>query len=224
MSYMVNCPLHDDRVASMKIYGDIAWCFVCHMSIPTTELNIIESPRLKQEPTNVPERIKHIKALPKKYIRGFDLHCEEDGSFYIVWPGENYYKKRTNNPKTRYIGPAGVKAPLLAFPGRSNHLIVVEGELNAMSLYEAIYGDYTVVSPGSAGEFMRHIALYKAYNKVTLILDNDAAGLVHGYQVKEVLLKSRVNTTIVLMNKDFNQILQDGGEDAVRAKFEEAIK
>lgn len=220
----INCIFHDDRTASMKIYGPVAYCFVCCIQVPTSSLNmrglVKETPR--QEPTNIPERIKYIKNLPKKHIRGFDLHSDDSG-FYIIWPGENYYKKRTNGSVSRYIGPAGVRAPLLAFPGLKDHLIVVEGELNAMSLYNAVYGDYTVVSPGSASEFMRHIPLYKGYKKVTLVLDYDAAGIVHGSQTKEVLLKSEIDVRLVLMEIDFNDIFTKQGEDKVREVFEKEV-
>jgi Toprim domain len=222
---MVNCPFHMDSVPSMKIYGNFAWCFVCHMQIPTSELNLPENQRhqTKHEPTNIAERVKYIKSLPKEKIRGLELHTDLEG-FYILWPKENYYKKRLYNGKSRYIGPAGVRAPLLIMPEFTNHLVVVEGELNALSLYDSDIGDYTVCSPGSAGEFMRHMATYKSYKRVTLILDNDAAGLLHGLQTKEVLLKAGIWASIVLMKKDFNQILQDDGEEAVRQKLQEAIK
>jgi len=222
---LINCPFHEDRTASMKIYGPVAYCFGCHMSVPTKELNLIGEPKhfAKPEPTNIPKRIEYIKTLSKSRHRGFDFHADSTG-FYLIWPGDKYYKKRTFNANTKYICPSGVKAPLLVFPGVKDHLIVVEGELNAMSLYEAVYGDYVVCSPGSAGEFMRHIALYKHYRRVTLILDYDSAGIVHGSQTKEVLLKDGVNATLELVKRDFNEIYQEGGEEAVRREFERIMK
>lgn len=222
----INCPVHDDRTASMTVYGPVAYCHVCRMSIPTSELNlpgnILNKPKLK--PTNVVERIKYIKSLPLEKIRGLDLHTAANG-FYILWPNNNYYKKRTNVGKSRYIGPAGVKAPLFVMPpGQKNHLVVIEGELNCMSLYEAAFGDYTFCSPGSAAEFIRHIPIYKMYKRVTLILDKDAAGIVHGSQTKDILLKSSVDARLVLVSMDYNEVLQKYGVDGVREHFEREIR
>lgn len=225
MSSMVNCPFHNDSVASMKVYGPVAYCFVCCLSVPTDELNLPENKinKTKHETTNISERVKYIRSLPLKPIRGLEFHADE-GGFYILWPKENYYKKRLYSGKFRYIGPAGARAPLLLMPEFTDHLVVIEGELNALSLHHSDIGDYTICSPGSAGEFMRHVATYRSYKRVTLILDHDAAGLLHGCQTKEVLLKAGVYVNLVLIKKDFNQVLQDEGPEKVREKFEEAIK
>lgn len=220
---MINCPYHDDHTPSMKIYGEVAYCFVCSISVPVTELKLNEKHKyVIPEPTNVPERIKYIKSLPTKMIRGLQLPYDDSG-FYVMWPQENYYKKRNNEGKTRYIGPSGVKAPLLVCPGTFSHLVIVEGEMNALSLYSIVWDGYKIVSPGSASELMRHIKYYLVYSKITVIVDNDAAGVVFGYQLKEILLKNNKSVTLCLMNKDFNQHLQDGGEEAVKQKFEECL-
>ncbi len=219
----INCPVHDDSKPSMTIYGEFAYCHVCRVSISVKELNLAEnfhSP--KPEPTNIQNMVKYIESLPKKLIRGLMLPYDVNG-FFILWPGKNYYKKRVNSDKTRYVGPAGHKAPLLIFPGGASTLIVVEGELNAASLAKTLDSDYMIVSPGSASEFMRHIAKFQIARKVILFLDYDSAGICHGSQVKETLLKSGVSCKLVLLPKDFNQILQDEGELGVQKVFEENL-
>ncbi len=212
--------MHNDTHASMTIYGDFAYCHVCCVNMSTAELNLPEYKVVpKPEPTNISNMIKHIESLPKKNIRGHELHYDSSG-FYLIWPFRNYYKKRTNSDKARYVGPAGHRAPLFVHPGSGTTLIVCEGELNSMSLAAALDHDYTVVSPGSASEFMRHVASFKLARKVILIMDYDAAGICLGSQVKEVLLKHNVSTKLILLKKDFNQIHQDEGLEAVRAEFE----
>lgn len=223
MSDMICCPFHEDRRPSMKIYGDFAWCFVCKVSIPTKSLNLGEyQPATHREPTDIPARIKYIQSLPTKLIRGLKLHYDSEG-FYIVWPDKSYYKKRMNSGKSRYIGPTGKKAPLLVLPsGTEHHLVVVEGELNALSLHQATCGDFTIASPGSASEFMRHIAKYGMYSRVTLVLDHDAAGVVHGCSVRDLLLKSGIRATLRTMKTDFNELLQQD-EELIRAWLKENL-
>ncbi len=227
MSKKVLCPVHEDHEPSMHIYGENAYCFVCKASIPSAELNIPENKHIpRPEPTNVPDRIKYIQGLPTKMIRGLQLPYDNSG-YYVVWPNIQYYKRRNFEGKVRYIGPSGVKAPLFVCPGTASHLIICEGEINAMSLYDCVNMDereFKIVSPGSASEMMRHIKYYLGYSKITIIADYDAAGICFGYQLKDLLLKNRKSVILALMKEDFNRILQDEGPDAVRAKFEEAIK
>lgn len=227
MSKKVVCPAHDDHEPSMHLYGDTGFCFVCKASIPVSELNVPENKHIpKPEPTNVPDRIKYIKNLPTKLIRGLQLPYDNSG-YYIVWPQNNYYKRRNFEGKVRYIGPSGVRAPLYVLPGTAQHLIICEGEINALTLYDCINMDereFKVVSPGSASEMMRHIKYYLGYSRITIIADYDAPGICFGYQLKDLLLKSKKQTMLVLMKEDFSRILQDEGHEAVRLKFEEAIR
>lgn len=225
MSKKILCPAHEDHEPSMHVYGDMGFCFVCKASIPIAELNIPENKIPKPEPTNVAERIKYIQSLPTKIIRGLQLPYDNSG-YYIVWPNQNYYKRRNFEGKVRYIAPSGVKPPLFVCPGTSTHLIICEGEINALTLYNCISMneyEYKVISPGPASDFLRHIKYYLSYSKITIIADYDAAGIVFGYQLKDLLLKNKKRCTLALMRDDFNRILQDKGEQAVRDKFEAAI-
>jgi len=223
MNSMINCPLHSDQHASMKIYGPVAYCFVCCMSIPTAELNLPSSitPQTKQI-EDVGAMMEYIKTLPTAHIRGLELPYDESG-YFVVWPNGRFFKKRKNYGSTRYLAPAGHKVPLYICPGDSRNLLVVEGELNAQSLYNVIWEhDYKIVSPGSAGEFLKHIDFYLKYDKITLILDRDAAGVVHGTHIKDILLKHRRNASLVLVKTDFNDKLQES-EEALKAYFWEVM-
>lgn len=209
----------------MRIYSKYSHCFVCNAHVLTDELDLPEHAKLipKKDPTNVAAMIKHIKTLPTQMIRGFKLPYDERGA-YIVWPEENYYKRRNFEGRVRYTAPSGVKPPLFVYGGTSKHLVVIEGELNAMSAYRASWSDYKIVSPGPASDFMRHIKYYQYYQKITLILDHDAAGVVFGCQLKEVLLKSGKHCNLVTLKQDFNETLQKHGEEAVREDFERLMK
>jgi len=218
----IRCPFHDDTRASMKVYGDVAWCFVCHMSVPVTELNLPARIISSKEITDIKKEWEYIKSLPKKLIRGLEMPYDNRG-FYVLWPNKMFYKKRLNEGKTRYIAPSGHKPPLYVCPGENSHLLVVEGELNAASIHRVKWDEYKIVSPGSAGEFLRHLEYYLQYPRITLVLDKDAAGIVHGLQIKEILLKHKKDTRLVLVSKDFSSILETQGEDSLREYFERVV-
>lgn len=224
MGKKILCPYHQDNTPSLHIYGEWAHCYVCQAHCLTSELNLPEylAPTIRPEPTNVKERLKYIQGLPTKMIRGLQLPYDNSG-YYVVYPVSEYYKRRNWEGKTRYIGPSGVKAPLYVCPGTASHLIICEGELNALSLYQALWGDYKIVSPGSASEMMRHIKSYLLYNKITIIADWDAAGAVHAGALRDHLLKARKTCRLILMTDDFNSILEKHGEEEVRARFEREI-
>lgn len=206
----------------MTIYGPVAYCHVCNVSVPTSELELPNNfIYTKPEETNIKDKMDYIASLPTKIIRGLQLPYDDQG-YYIIWPSHNFYKKRLYSGKSRYIGPSGHKVPLFICPGTENHLVVVEGEINAASLYSVIWEGYKISSPGSAGELLRHINYYLGYKKVTLYVDNDAAGIAHGYQVKEVLLKHKKHVNLVLLDKDFNDILQKDPEE-LRRFFERTV-
>lgn len=219
------CPQHNDTTPSMVIYGNWAHCMVCQAHILTSELNLPGSftdyPR--REPTDVKKQLERVNKLPLVKTRGLLLPTDSLG-YYIVWPNGDFYKRRNfEDTKARYTGPAGIKPPLFVYPGKADHLVVVEGELNAMSLHQIVFGEYRVCSPGSATEMTRHIKYYLQFKRVSIFVDNDPPGIVYGLMLKDLLLSKGKHVTIELMDKDFNDILQQEGEDAVRKRFERGL-
>lgn len=219
------CPYHNDTVPSMQIYGEFSHCYVCRAHVLTSELDLPESyvtKQIKREPTNVARMIENINKLPNKTIRGIKLPHDEYG-YYVVWPSGTYYKRRNYTGKARYTAPAGVTPPLFVYPGAAKHLIVVEGEINAISLHNVVYGDFKICSPGPASDFMRHIKYFTQFNRITIFCDHDAPGVVFGIQLKNHLLSLGKRVNLNSMVTDFNQLLIDGGEEAVKQRFTEGI-
>lgn len=223
MGKKIICPSHNDTVPSMHIYEDFGFCFVCHVSIPVSELNLPGNfeQRPRQDPTNIPKMIERIKSLPTAFTRGFYFPYDDRG-FYIVWPGENYYKRRNNSQNTnRYVSPSGAVKPLFVYPGNSRQLVIIEGELNAMSLNSCLFGEFKICSPGPASDLMRYIKYYSQFDNIRIYVDYDGPGVVFGSTLKDMLLKQHKRVILVAMTRDFNDILCKDGEDAVRKRFEE---
>ncbi len=222
------CPFHNDTEPSMHVYGEWAYCFVCQANVKASELNLPPSAReirAKKNPVNIKERITYIKSLETKTIRGLELPYDDTG-FYIVWSDESYYVKRTWTGKSRYVSPSGVVRPLFKFYKRvtvaNELLVIVEGELNAMSLRQSITDDVDIVSPGSANNFVKYIKEYESYKNVLIIFDLDAPGVVFGVDLKNRLLTGR-KVSVHPMERDLNVILETEGKEAVQEEYKKAV-
>lgn len=211
------CPYHLDTNPSLHVYPN-GWgiCFVCHTRVYIGGAN---AKQVKIEPTDVKSELSRIQGLPIKRIRGLDLHAENEGSFYIIWSSEEYYKRRNTQGLARYVGPRGIKPPIFLYSGDKNHLVVIEGELNCMSIKKVYDGPETLCSPGAASQFPKFIDLYKQYKHVTLIVDNDGPGVVYGYETKEKLLKLGKRVDLITVDTDYNDTLVKLGIEGLREQF-----
>lgn len=222
MSERILCPYHDDNEPSMVVYGEWAHCFVCKAHPKASELGLpnIEEIKARKKPDDIKSNLQYIDSLPTKKIRGFDLPYNDFG-YYLVWPDRSYYKRRNWEGKSRYISPRGIQKPLFEYRYAANNLVIVEGEFNAASLQESVKGDFKIVSPGPASELVKYIKLYLPYRKIIIVVDRDAAGVVHGVDLKERLLRHNKHATLVPVVKDYNAIYEEEGQEALKKTFKE---
>jgi DNA primase len=117
--------------------------------------------------------------------------------------------------------PAGHVKPLFwaSRRGRSEHLVVVEGEINALSLAEAV--DFHIVSPGGASEFTskKYVDEYKKFKEFTILADHDEAGFNAVVSLKTLLLKFSARVRVSLMDRDCNDLLVTEGKQSVKNEF-----
>lgn len=224
----VNCtnPHHTDTNPSMHVYDDRAYCFSCGFSVPSEEVvSLNELNRIKKEPEDVNSTLHYIRQCPIRSIRGLEFHYDSTG-YFILWPaGVDFYKKRLFKGDTRYIGPRGRRAPLFEIPGNSKTCcIVVEGEVNALSLSLALGNMYPIFSPGSANEFLYHTNKYLTFDQVCCILDKDKPGVIAGLKTKTELRNRGKKVHLVACEKDCNQILQDEGIKGLQDWFGETLE
>ncbi len=143
------------------------------------------------------------------------------GGYYIVWPDKSYYKQRMFRGDIRYKGPKGHKVPLYVIKGNKN-LIIVEGEINAITLGILGLKD-TIVSPGSAGEINKHVSFYLQYSRIRCIVDKDIPGVVAGLKLKEELLKYKRNIQLVAVSRDFNDVLETEGQEGLKKYYQDQV-
>lgn len=224
----VRCRFHEDRVASMHLYEDHGFCFVCGKYASLDELGMEGAPA-PVKPRYVEDleaKAIYIWELPRKLVRGFSLPCDKDG-FYIEYPGSLFYKFRFWNPpegKDKYRCPPGHPKEIFVWNDRpSPTLLIVEGELNAMSLGEA-FPEYDVISPGAASDFLSkrttdYLTTLCHYANMLVVVDRDPAGTVAAIHAKATLLPVCRNVSIVLMKRDANEILTNDGKEALKEEF-----
>lgn len=216
-------PDHDDKEPSMEVYEDRAYCFSCGYSVPSEEVvDALDLKKLRREKTDIQAVLNYVEELPLRPVRGLVLPFDGRG-YFIVWPDNSFYKKRMLEGNNRYIGPSGHKPPLYVFERSKTDLVIVEGELNALSLAKSKVTTATIASPGSAVELNKHLNKYLTYQNIVIIVDKDAAGVSNGLELKNTLMSNKKKVSLVACEKDINQILQDSGHEGVREWYKKEV-
>lgn len=205
----VLCPYHADNDPSMEVYPDGSrHCFVCWKhDVGQVEAEYI--PEAK-EPEDLEKSLEYIRSLPYKKVREITLKSNNLG-YFVVWPKGDYYKYRSYNGEPRYRAPRGHSQPLFSFTAvnGATSLVIVEGELNALSLVESCIA--AIVSPGPAGNFISHknelITIAKQYSNVLVWADADGPGIKAIWEIAPYIKDCITH----ISHQDANDILQSHG-------------
>jgi len=207
------CPKHKERTPSVVIYDTHAYCYGGCGRIELSDLGSVyqqSSPTLP--PVDLIADIERINSLPRASIRGLSLPVDGD-SYYIVWPEGTYYKRRKffAEDGSKYLCPRGHKKPLLIAhnPKGADTLAITEGEINSLSL-ATLNPSFAICSPGGVGDFKESLTNSLHFARYLLILDKDRAGLEAAIRTRELLIKKTPYVEVFLMEKDCNQLLQEG--------------
>lgn len=219
--YKIRCPdpEHVDDSPSCGVYADgSGYCFSCSkyfkkVAEPTKEVT--------KHIEDINEKLTYINSLPTTYTRGLVFPFDNDG-YYILWPSSDYYKLRrwsSIRGGDKYLSPSGHRKPLFRLYRQkvTQNLIVVEGEINAISLHGHI-SNCDIICPGSASSFTDTMILsalpeLAEYVNIVICVDADIAGLTAALKLKELLRSKVLNITIKLMERDFNELLVEYGKD-----------
>lgn len=229
------CPKHRENTPSAVVYGDRYYCFgqgcqghVSELGVDYDAKNECSSERYI-EPLG--PSIEFISSLPKRLVRGLLLPVSDD-SYYLVWPDHSYYKRRLNRPfssANKYLSPCGhKKVPFWCNKKNNATLVVIEGEFNALSVFQAYERaeEFDLVSPGGVSDFDKFIrSIDYEYKYILFICDADSAGFKCACESK--LLAGGLgfkNVGISLWGTDANDILQKEGAEALRQRTREALE
>lgn len=219
MVKFILCPFVKEKTPSLAIYPDGGYfCFSCRKYGKVTELGLrmpTGDVNYEKPKEDIQKKLSYIASLPVRSIRGFMLPADSL-FYYILWPNRSYYKARFFNAtgSDKYRNPVGHRPPLfVAREGVSSTLVIIEGELNALSV-AACEGPYDVCSPGTAGDFystigVSHLTFYTKYKTILLVVDKDTAGVIGAINLKSMLLKHTPNVIISMWDKDANELFQE---------------
>lgn len=233
MTSKILCPFHEEVTPSCTIYGNRFYCFGCGRHGDISELGYTIKPTPEKPKEDLNESLSFIKKLPIREIRGLNLPCSET-HYYIVWPINEfnpyqYYTKRAIDPadKIKYINPSGHSTPLYVPQTGNKGLILVEGQINALSLTKVLNG-YTIVSPGGTGQFTEKTLLplikNNTFSRCYLFVDKDAAGSEAVLRSQPILVKWVRVLKYGLLEKDFNDILVQNGKESLRKIVEKSLE
>lgn len=229
MHKKIICPYHDEQTPSCVLYPDSYYCFGCGAHGPLSDLGEgYENARIPPKPKeDISKTMAYIQALPVKEIRGLMLPYDES-AYYIVWPNQEYYAKRLFSPSERgskYIYPSGHSVQPYIFNSGTKTLILVEGQINAISLTQ-VYKNYTVVSLGGTSSFSEKMLLpilKDNYDRCHVFVDNDAAGAKAVLESKPIITKWVKLCKYNLIDNDFNDILVKYGTEGLREFVEKRM-
>jgi hypothetical protein len=198
------------------VYEHGAWCYGGCGRIPLSELGLHDVARpAALPPTDVEGELARIALLPEVSVRGLSLPADGD-SYYLVWPGARYYKRRKFFPGDgpKYICPRGHSKPLYLARPEGSALAIVEGELNALSIAN-VTSEFAVCSPGGVGDFNektleKNWAFFSSFSRFLIVTDKDRPGLEAAKKLKPELLRISPYVRTVLMEPDANELLQAG--------------
>lgn len=217
------CPKHQERTPSAVVYGEQYFCFGCSARGPVTELGVTPDAEDARYVEDIKETYLYIDQLPRLSIRGLSLPSD-GGGYFVPWPDRSYYKYRRFDAEGaggKYRSPSGVKPTLLkARMAEGSILVIMEGEINALSTalaLESVHSPISVVSPGGAGNFKGRLSeeCVKAaslFDTVYIVCDSDSAGASAAIQLKISLVAAGKHRTFIeLWQNDANEVLVSHG-------------
>lgn len=221
-SHKIVCPNpeHEETTPSCAVYDDgSGYCFGCLSYFKILDEEVQSKSMTPKIRDDLEGKLKEISTYATMTYRGLDFPYNAEG-YYIVWPNKDYYKCRRwmqTEGQAKYSNPRGHAQPMffLESPKKSSKLIVVEGEINALSIRSSIE-DYDIVSPGGVSNFnikkLRegNIPL-NAYSSVIIFADGDVVGFKAAISLKQELQEFINDVVIHLLENDMNEILTKGG-------------
>lgn len=222
----VHCTEHEDRTPSCAVYEDGSmYCFSCTKYFKGTG-EVVATPVAKEQ-ENLRDKFIYIDSLPRMVHRELNVPYDSRG-YYVVWPASDYYKLRLWAPRAgepKYIGAKGHKKPWFCLRAykKVNACIIVEGELNALSIAATnIRSEYDILSPGGASNFhdsemKERVPVFANYGRVLVLVDNDKAGVEAAIKVHGLIKPHCSHIKIALLQKgsDCNEILVRDGKEAL---------
>ena len=221
------CPSCGSRDNLARYDDGHGWCFGCGYRESGTALyqpstshsRMTFSVRGSAEP--LPKR-----GLSEETCRKYRVH--RDGKLlYFHYFGKDGScsgaKVRTIDKTFRWEGsnPDGQLFGQQLFPNTGKRVVITEGELDALSCYQAYPGNWPMVSVPDGAQsakrsIQRQLEWLQGYEEIILFFDNDAAGRQAAKDAAGVLPPGKVKIACLHGFKDASDALQAGQAQAIK--------
>lgn len=235
------CPRCGSRDNLARYSDGSGWCFGCNTydkgdGVDMEEIDREPDPELGLLSGEIPAGGLKKRGITEETMRRYSYLTGRDFSGKSVQIAQ--YRDEAGQivaQKLRYADKSGfpwrgnAKAAVLFgqhLQARGKHLCVTEGEIDAMSLSQAMGNSWPVISvkngaSGAKRDLVKHLDFLRGFERVTLVLDNDEAGREAAEEAARAIAPV-VNVHVChLPLKDANDMLVAGREEElVRAVWD----
>jgi twinkle protein len=235
--YHQECPSCNSSDGLAVYSTNTGHCFVCEHNVRDIDTSI-ERSTVSNEFKNenftelLPISTKRREISPsifKQYSYGLDSkgvhtinHYNKDGKLVAQ-------KFRHPDKTFSWVGTPKEAVPFGMNLWRSGgkKIYITEGEIDCLSIAEAIGGKYPVISINNGAnsakkELAKHMEYLNTFNEVVLVFDNDDAGHKATAEVSQIFPPGKVSTVNTSPFKDMNEVLKSQGKAGVLKYYYEA--
>jgi twinkle protein len=214
-------------------------CFSCEKAwaIKGEQTEVVDQD-FKDETWNAQETVTitgKVRGISPETFKQYDYYRTLDGNHIINhYDGEgNVVAQKIRYPDKTFSwkGKAGEAVPfgMSQFRNGGKRIIITEGELDALSVAEAIGCEYPVISVNNGAasarnDLKKHVEFLNSYAEITLAFDNDEAGKKAIQEVSTLFTPGKITIINLGKYKDFNELLQDKGKAGVLKAYYETQK
>jgi len=220
------CPSCGSRDNLARYDDGHSWCFGCGYREPG-EFNIVKSskPRMTFPIKGTPEPLPK-RGLSEETCRKYRVNREGNQLYFHYFSKDGTCtgaKVKTPDKQFRWEGtnPDGQLFGQQLFPSSGKRVVITEGELDALSCYQAYSGNWPMVSiPDGANSakraIQRQLEWLQGYEEIVLFFDADSAGRQAAKDAAGVLPPGKVKIAHLSDFKDASDALQAGKAQAIK--------
>ena len=162
--------------------------------------------------------------ISEKTCEKYKIYRDETHLRFPYFDGSGCLKGFKTKDKLKNFKYEGVSTDTLfgqhLFPSTGKRIVITEGELDAVSCYEAMENWPMVSLPHGAAsakkDLQKQIPLFQGYEEIVLFFDNDTAGRKATEEAATVLPSGKVKIARLEQYKDASDALQANDSEAIR--------
>jgi len=226
-----------DYVPNPKVEGMMK-CFVCDKAWVENKEggNSVPKEEFKDETlTEVSDITSKIRGISPEIFKQFSYFRGPQGEHVANMYNKDgrivAQKMRYKDKTFRWVGNKKDAVPFGMNQWRmgGRRITITEGEIDAMSIAEALGGKFPVISitggaQSAKKDLKEHIEFLNSYDEIVLWFDQDEPGIKAVQEVSSLFPAGKVYTVDTGPYKDANEILQDKGKTGVMHYYYEIKK